>query len=667
MSFIAGAMILMIGVIYLYQLYIEGCINLKILNKRNRIMTIHNHAADCTFCGCNNPFFDVIKSISDAWPDMDTLAVKPLPDVMNVMYVAGAGGKIRPMLKGNVATVESIGFYDGKVVALGEIDSVAVAMSSKGSDYQTIELSNGQTLLPGLIEPHVHIVPSALMNGFADFGVFDQQHMKSSYTLDDFAESLNFQDQELAKKKDSASFWILGQGVDPSLMPFEIATGGNKNQLATIDIDFLDGVLGPDGKPISRAIFVLSASMHTGYINSIALKKIYPDDKKMQEKVRKQGALQEVGEVTAALKAIGLTAPRQLLELVFELPKQLQDIFTTGAERGVTMMYDAMMKNTSLFELNRYFAKHPLTTRVGYAGFVDSQEAANKLEPFTKPTLADMSRPFQATIKLVSDGSNQGLTGAQSEAYCCEAVDSHGMFNFQDPRAMPKDIVVPDNAPHYQSIVETIIAKDWPLMIHANGDAAIDTTLAVYEKALNGSSGLESRHRIEHCSLLDQERASKMANIGISPSFLIGHVGYWGWTFSQAIFEQKAEQLDLCRTMWDKGAIITLHSDYFVSPIGPLRMMEQAVTRIMEQAPADYENRVLNESECLTREQALAAITYNAAWQCHVEEFVGSLNVEMLADYVILSHDPLNVPVDTIRDIPVEKTYLGGRQTYPQV
>ena len=47
-----------------------------------------------------------------------------------------------------------------------------------------------------------------------------------------------------------------------------------------------------------------------------------------------------------------------------------------------------------------------------------------------------------------------------------------------------------------------------------------------------------------------------------------------------------------------------------MSPLGPLRLMEQAITRIMEKDP---DRRVLNVDERLTPEQALLAVTYDAA------------------------------------------------------
>lgn len=245
-----------------------------------------------------------------------------------------------------------------------------------------------------------------------------------------------------------------------------------------------------------------------------------------------------------------------------------------------------------------------------------------------------------------------------------------GNFNFCDQDHTP--VTTPDT---YKTVVRNAVETGWPLMIHANGDRAIDFTLQAYEAALQGNSALEKRHRIEHCSLLTADTLQTMQRLGLSPSFLIGHVGYWGYAFKQAIFEGKAEQmLDLCQSALDHNLKVTLHSDCSVTPLGPLRSMEQAVTRKME-GIRDAQGRfvhdprlqpILNEAECLTRKQALKAITYDAAWQCHAEGWTRSLQDGHFADLVILEQDPLDekVPATHIRDIKVCETWKGGHRVY---
>jgi predicted amidohydrolase YtcJ len=301
---------------------------------------------------------------------------------------------------------------------------------------------------------------------------------------------------------------------------------------------------------------------------------------------------------------------------------------------------------------------HRKKIRIGYAKLCKSISDAEKLPDYRPMT--EFRNNYHGSMKLISDGSNQGLTGYQSEHYCCEPKDNKGAFNFP-PFSHPDEMTADCD---FTKIIQNIIDKGWPLMIHANGDKAINLTLDAYQIALKGNSGIPKRHRIEHCSIVNQDTLKRIQSLGISPSFLIGHVGFWGYVFKKAIFEEKANHLDVCQSALKMDMCISLHSDCFVTPLGPLRMMEQAITRIMEE---DEQPEVLNESEKITPEQALKIITYNAAWQCHADKWVGSLEEGKMADYVILAEDPIarghNDPVG-MRDISMLETWVEGRCVY---
>ena len=208
-------------------------------------------------------------------------------------------------------------------------------------------------------------------------------------------------------------------------------------------------------------------------------------------------------------------------------------------------------------------------------------------------------------------------------------------------------------------------------MIHANGDQAVSFTIEAYKNAIEGYTGEPLRHRIEHCSLLntgtDPNQPFQLQALGISPSFLIGHVGYWGQSFRDVIFgEEKAQMLDVCQSALNANLRISLHSDHSITPLGPLRMMEQSITRIME---ADPDKKVLNPGECLTPQQALIAVTNDAAWQCYADQWVGCLNDDYFADFVILDTDPLSMTQENafmnMRNITVYQTWVKGVPVYP--
>jgi predicted amidohydrolase YtcJ len=61
---------------------------------------------------------------------------------------------------------------------------------------------------------------------------------------------------------------------------------------------------------------------------------------------------------------------------------------------------------------------------------------------------------------------------------------------------------------------------------------------------------------------------------------------------------------------------------------------------------------------------ALRAMTRDAAWQCHSDHEVGSLEAGKFADFILLDEDPREVDPDTISQIKVLQTWMGGRQVY---
>jgi predicted amidohydrolase YtcJ len=70
---------------------------------------------------------------------------------------------------------------------------------------------------------------------------------------------------------------------------------------------------------------------------------------------------------------------------------------------------------------------------------------------------------------------------------------------------------------------------------------------------------------------------------------------------------------------------------------------------------------ILNPAECISPLEAIRAVTIDAAWQCHLDDVCGSLEVGKSADLVVLERDPTTVSPDTLRSIRVHSTWLGGQ------
>ncbi|KMN81226.1 hypothetical protein VK98_15145 [Chromobacterium sp. LK11] len=549
------------------------------------------------------------------------------------------GGPIYTLQGGQPGRVEALGIVHGKVMSVGSLRQVETDMQAHPR-AERIDL-HGKTLLPGMIDPHMHILPSALYRNWINLCPFEGQTLRPGYNLGWIAGQLREQlPSHSGHTLNGAQRWLTGFGVDPSLM----------TEWQEPDLDFLDSISS------EVPIFLINASGHLGYANSAAVKLAGLDPKG-------KGVTTE-SDVAKVLTVIpGLAAPHILAKI--------QEILHDAAANGITTLFDAGLGaglGPLEITLLRAFAQSPLApVRIGAALYCNQDWMQEQwLQTYQlNHNKHDDDRFSVRALKLIADGSNQGLTGYQSQDYCCAGehhvpgVSPRGLFNFEPPIT-------------FAAQLQRALNAGWPVLVHANGDQAVDYVLAGFELALydehakDGAPNpkLALRSRIEHCSLLSDASIAAMARLKLSPSFLIGHVGYWGQVFKTTILgRERAQMLDRCQSALKAGLRISLHSDHFVSPLGTLRMMEQAVTRVME---ADPERQPLNPAECLERIAALRAVTLDAAWQCHMDHIVGSLEPGKLADLAILEQDPLDpaVPVGTLRDIRVHQTWLAGKPVY---
>ncbi|MDO8047427.1 amidohydrolase [Janthinobacterium sp. SUN211] len=548
-------------------------------------------------------------------------------------------GNIHTMAADGSDQVAALGIAGGTIIATGTLDEVRQAMQP----HQASEVDlDGRTLLPGFVEPHMHILPSALYKSWLSLTPFlsapRQQELDPEYSFKSISWRISAalgQPDQLPKDK-KGNPWVLGFGVDPSLMQ-------SWEDITASELDKLSSTV---------PILLMNSSGHLAYLNTAALKAANIEDSP-------SGVLTEI-RIAKAL----LVAPLPKLPEFIACLKQVLD---NASAMGFTSVFDAGLGATDapLVEIGLLkLAAHLGPVRIGAALFTKPDEKAldNWLDHY-KPDLdnhGDQRFSIKA-IKLIADGSNQGLTGYQSQPYACS--DEHSI-----PEVPPTGLSNYPDTSVFSRMLDKAVGRGWPVLVHANGDKAVEYVLHSYDKVLTPRPGgiseeeakkrRQLRLRVEHASLLNDEAITKMATLQLNPSFLIGHVGYWGHTFQQTIFgQERAQLLDRCHSALNAGMHISLHSDHFVSPLGPLRMMEQAVFRTMEGAPG---KEVLNPDERISRMAGLRAVTLDAAWHCHMDHLVGSLEAGKRADLVILAQDPLDDNVRKLRDIVVEETWLAG-------
>ena len=581
------------------------------------IMVPPQHSGDPFACPCcANVFAETLRLASiDLSKHARRLPKSPFPTQSAPMLIENA--RVITM-DANKPAADTLLVQDGRIAWVGMAKDQPQGLLDNEADLQRINLQ-GKTVLPGFVEPHMHLPPLAMLHRFSNVGPnrFATTEEALAQLRDDAAEV-------------EAGEWVVGRQFDPSLQ--EGPDYLTKDLLDTVSTE--------------HPVFVYNASLHLAYCNSLALD-IAGIDANTEDPPNAELGRTESGEPNGVLKAgpaMALVARHNPKLREQNLAEACLGVFNTANRVGITTLCD---QGTGTFqgvgELALYQSLNDsgqMTARFRYSV---SQAAAAKWDEAEIEWGEGDEWVRRTGWKIVSDGSNQGRTGLQRESFV--GSDSTGMAYIE------KD--------ELDAAVEKRLRDGWAVCVHANGDAAIDRVLDAFAKAkAKGLDPAEKRCRIEHCSILHDEQITKMQELGLSPSFLIGHVHYWGKAFVEDIFgPEKAAKLDRTGACEDLGIRWTVHSDDPVTEMNPLRCIENAVTRNMWRS-----DQLLSPEERVPVEAALRAMTIDAAWQCHSDHEVGSLEVGKFADFVVLAEDPLAVEPERLAQIQVLETWVGGRQ-----
>jgi predicted amidohydrolase YtcJ len=178
---------------------------------------------------------------------------------------------------------------------------------------------------------------------------------------------------------------------------------------------------------------------------------------------------------------------------------------------------------------------------------------------------------------------------------------------------------------------------------------AIEAAQAKYPRA-------DHRNTLQHCQMADEAQFRRMAKLGVCANLFSNHIFYWGDLHaSKIIGPDRAKRMDAAGTALKHGVPFTVHTDAPITPMGPLFTAWCAVNRLTSGG------EVLGAEECIPVEAALHAITLGAAYTLKMDGEIGSIESGKWADFAVLEEDPLVGPPESLKDIKVWGTVLGGR------
>ncbi|MBN2567910.1 MAG: amidohydrolase [Deltaproteobacteria bacterium] len=502
--------------------------------------------------------------------------------------------------------------------------------SAVGSDDDIMKLSDTasdvvdlkrKTVIPGFIETHNHMSAYAMNLLQADCSC------SQNTTIDDVKDRIK-------KMSDAANpgDWILGYGYDDTSI-------AEKRHLTRGDLDEVS----PE-----NPVHIFHISVHFSYVNSVALKiagitkdTLQPQGGEIHrdEEGVPTGLLMEPGAMNLVRDLI---PPYSVLQIKSVLPKAIEHYHSFG----ITGIHDG---GIGYFRHGRQIIE--AYQRLEREGLLTMRVNMTIIEEIYRTLFSEgirsgfgSNRLKLGSVKLWQDGSIQGYTGALKRPY-------YRRSDYCGVTLIPQDSL--------NRIVAKYHAANCQVAVHANGDRAIDSVLDAFEAAYEKCPKADRRHMIIHCQMASDKQIERMKQLGIIPNYFVNHVYYWGDRHRKIFLgPERAGRIDPLASSLSRGLTFCLHSDMPVTPVDPIFSIHTAVNRVTK------EGYLLGPEEGISVLDALKAYTVNAAYASFDEEQKGTIETGKLADFIVLSENPLNVPSHEIKDIEVMETVVGGETVY---
>jgi predicted amidohydrolase YtcJ len=486
----------------------------------------------------------------------------------------------------------ALAMRDGKIAFVGDNEAARKWVGEK----TRVVRAAGATVLPGLIDSHIHAMSGAL-------------------SLD----SCTFADAQLALAEVAAIIrecvartpgegWVVVQDLN--------AAGFQADRKA------LDAVVP------ARPLVLWAADGHVGWANSAALSRAGiarntadPPDGRIERDRKGEPTGFLVDEAMALIsRHLEKPGPEQRERL---LSRALHDI----AAAGITTFMEANADAETVATYVALASKKQLTQRVTFAlestGESTDQEFA-RLKGLRE--LAQSQPQLRADIiKLFADGIIEYPT--QTAALLEPYLDASGRPSknlgplYQEPEALAQFLTRADT-------------EGFGVHIHAIGDRAARVALDAFARARQ--QGSQRSYSIAHLELVDSADFARFRELGVIASLQLQWAQPDNYTTEAVlpyIGPERRARLYPARSFIAAGATVAGGSDWNVSTFNPFEAMAVAVSRTNPQQP---QRGVLGADQALKLSEMFAAYTINAARMLGRDAEIGSLQAGKAADVVVL-------------------------------
>jgi predicted amidohydrolase YtcJ len=525
---------------------------------------------------------------------------------------------------------EAVAVREGVIVAVGEDEDV---LKWKGPKTRVID-ANGRTVLPGLMDSHVHPNGAALSEA--------GEPLPNLKSIVEVKEYIRKKAETLPEGK-----WIVIRYAFPTRL--KEARFPTKAELDSV----------------SPKHPVLYHAGPAGVANSLALK-MSGVTKETKNPTAGQVVKDETtGEPTGMLRnAYGVLkgvpgssdniTPAKRREAVKKL-------FQLYNEHGLTSVADrnAGQSDYDLYQSLR--REKELTLRVNVARSFSSggtrEEIGKRFDALGAPSGSGDDWVRVGPIKMFLDGGM--LNGSaymrqpwpRGETYQITQDDYRGLLFIQ-----------PDQL---KTVVEEGTKRKWQVTAHCAGEGGMDVLLDAYEAANKSVPVKDLRHCITHANFPSQRNLERCKELGVCADVQPAWLYKDGHTLLKVLGPDRMRWFQPYKS-WLKYTTVGGGSDHMLrydpldstNPWSPWLGIWIALTRTLERGG------VLRPDEALTREQALRLYTINNAYLHKEEARKGSLEVGKLGDIIIVDRDVTTCPIADVRGTKVTYTIVGGEVVF---
>jgi predicted amidohydrolase YtcJ len=528
---------------------------------------------------------------------------------------------------------DAIAIRGDRIVGIGTRSAIEALA---GPNTRHIDLK-GKTVLPGLMDSHSHAADASMyefdhpvpdMETVAD--VLKYIHARAAVAKEGdwvvltqvFITRLRDQRFPTRAELDAAAPRnpvYFGTGPDASLNSMALKVSG-------IDRNFKI----TDGKPgrIERD----ANGEPTGIIRSVSrLVKIHSGEKTPTEADR----LQRLKMLLADYNAVGLTSisERDLGDEGIELYRHLRDAGELNCRVYVMYSVDAQM---------------PL-----------DQIQARMLKAAQSPLHRYNNMLWVRGTKSYMDGGM--LTGS---AYMLQPWGVSKVYSITDPNYRGMRYI---EAGKLYQMQKFALQHNLQFTAHSVGDGAVQGMIDGYAEVNNDFPVRAARPCITHANFMSAAMIQKMKELGIVLDLQPDWLWLDGATLRKQFGEERTAYFQPYKTLFESGVMVGGGSDHMqkigsmrsINPYNPFLGMWITLTR-----QPRWTDQPLHPEQRISREQAIRLYTINNAFLTFEEKEKGSLEKGKLADLIVLDRDILTCPVDDVRKIEVEQTYLGGKLVY---